>query len=185
MSWWLFWVHVHVQDYKKERTQHSYRGTIYLLNAFTCKVNDGIHTVQEYLLARVIFGEFVCEKQLADFILAIWATTSFFSSYEQWLCGRVHVVINNFGDFNIGEFSEKSPIANINSSPINRLVRYALLHVRIKSVAMETGQWKTRQNVSLKIKGKVHSYIVGLGPTWSLPQGPLYLTTVCIKVLYI
>ena len=24
---------------------------------------------------------------------------------------------------NIGEFSEKSPIANINSSPINRLVR--------------------------------------------------------------
>ena len=44
--------------------------------------------------------------------------------YEQWLCGRVHVVINSFGDFNIGEFSEKSPIANINSSPINRLVRY-------------------------------------------------------------
>ena len=29
-------------------------------------------------------------------------------------------------DFNIGEFSEKSPIANINSSPINRLVRYML-----------------------------------------------------------
>ena len=27
-------------------------------------------TVQEYLLARVIFGEFVCKKQLADFILA-------------------------------------------------------------------------------------------------------------------
>ena len=29
-----------------------------------------IHTVQEYLLAGVIFGEFVCKKQLADFILA-------------------------------------------------------------------------------------------------------------------
>ena len=29
-----------------------------------------LHTVQEYLLARVIFGEFVCKKQLADFILA-------------------------------------------------------------------------------------------------------------------
>ena len=28
-------------------------------------------TIPEYLLARVIFGEFVCEKQLADFILAI------------------------------------------------------------------------------------------------------------------
>ena len=32
----------------------------------TTKVN----TVQEYLLARVIFGEFVFKKQLADFILA-------------------------------------------------------------------------------------------------------------------
>ena len=39
------------------------------------------HTVQEYLFARVIFGEFVCKKQLADFILAIWATMSFFSSF--------------------------------------------------------------------------------------------------------
>ena len=28
-----------------------------------------IITVQGYLLARVIFGEFVCKKQLADFIL--------------------------------------------------------------------------------------------------------------------
>ena len=28
------------------------------------------------------------------------------------------------GDFNIGEFSEISPIANINSLPINRLVQY-------------------------------------------------------------
>ena len=36
----------------------------------------------------------------------------------------------NVGGFNIGEFSEKSPIANINSSPINRLVRYALQRSR-------------------------------------------------------
>ena len=28
------------------------------------------------------------------------------------------------GDFNIGEFSEKLPIANINSLSINRLVQY-------------------------------------------------------------
>ena len=28
-------------------------------------------TVQDDLLARVIFGEFVCEKQLVDFILVI------------------------------------------------------------------------------------------------------------------
>ena len=35
---------------------------------------------------------------------------------EQWLCGCVCVVTNN------GEFSKKSPIANINSSPINYLV---------------------------------------------------------------
>ena len=47
----------------------------------------------------------------------------FLFEFLQWLCGHVHVVIN-IGDFNIGEFSEKSPIANINSSPINRLVRY-------------------------------------------------------------
>ena len=36
----------------------------------------------------------------------------FLFEFLQWLCGRVHVVIN-IGDFNIGEFSEKSPIANI------------------------------------------------------------------------
>ena len=29
------------------------------------------YTVQDDLLVRVIFGEFVCEKQLVDFILAI------------------------------------------------------------------------------------------------------------------
>ena len=38
-----------------------------------CYMYIKAYTVQEYLhvLARVIFGEFVCEKQLADFILAI------------------------------------------------------------------------------------------------------------------
>ena len=61
-----------------------------------------LYTIQDDLLARVIFDEYVCEKQLAGFILAIWATTS--SCLEQWLCGRVNVVIN-IGDFNIGEFS--------------------------------------------------------------------------------
>ena len=36
--------------------------------------------------------------------------------------GRVRI---KFGDFNIGELLKNSPIANINSSPINHLVRYA------------------------------------------------------------
>ena len=45
-----------------------------------------------------------------------------FLCLEQWLCGRAHVVIN--GNFNVGEISGKLPIANINSSPINRLVWY-------------------------------------------------------------
>ena len=76
-------------------------------------------------MARVIFGEFVCEKHLVGFILAILSYHVFlfeFLRLEQWLCGCVHVIIN-IGDFNIGEFSEKSQIANINSLPINRLVR--------------------------------------------------------------
>ena len=30
-----------------------------------------VSTVQEDLLVRVIFGEFVCEKQLANFLLTI------------------------------------------------------------------------------------------------------------------
>ena len=50
---------------------------------------------------------------------------------EQWLCGHVHVVIN-IGDFNIGEFSEKLPITNINSLPINHLVRYTVFVVLSK-----------------------------------------------------
>ena len=33
-------------------------------------VHPRVDTVQEYLLARVIFDEFVCKKRLADFILA-------------------------------------------------------------------------------------------------------------------
>ena len=35
--------------------------------------------------------------------------------------GRVRI---KFGDFNIGELLKNLPIANINSSPINHLVRY-------------------------------------------------------------
>ena len=38
-------------------------------------------TVQDDLSVRVIFGKFVCEKQLVDFILAIEATMSFFLSF--------------------------------------------------------------------------------------------------------
>ena len=37
--------------------------------------------------------------------------------------GRVRI---KFGDFNIGELLKNSPIANINSSPINYLVRYCM-----------------------------------------------------------
>ena len=53
-------------------------------------------TIQDDLLARVIFGEFVCKKQLADFILAIRATCVPFLSSQvfSWLYGRVHIVIN-------------------------------------------------------------------------------------------
>ena len=45
-----------------------------------------------------------------------------------WVTECVHVVIN------IGEFSGISPIANINSLPINRLVRYIRMrkeHIRV------------------------------------------------------
>ena len=45
--------------------------------------------VQVDLLVRVIFGKFACEKQLANFILAIQATMSF---------GHVHIVINTVQD---------------------------------------------------------------------------------------
>ena len=48
-----------------------------------------------------------------------------FLCLEQWLCGHVRVVIN-IGDFNIGEFSEKSPIAN--SSLIKLIVLYGMMH---------------------------------------------------------
>ena len=53
-------------------------------------------TVQDDLLARVIFGEFVCKKQLANykkrrFELHVPCLSSQVSS---WLYGRVHIVIN-------------------------------------------------------------------------------------------
>ena len=38
-------------------------------------------------------------------------------------------IVINIGYFNIGEFTEKLPIANINFSPINRLVRYSCLFI--------------------------------------------------------
>ena len=51
----------------------------------------------------------------------IQATTSFFSSFFILCCGYnygcVHIVIN-IGDFDIGKFSVKLPIVNINSLPI-------------------------------------------------------------------
>ena len=55
-----------------------------------------IPCIQEDLLARVIFGEFVCEKQLAKFIIGNLSYHIFlleFLCLEQWLCGCVHVVI--------------------------------------------------------------------------------------------
>ena len=84
------------------------------------------HTVQDNLLVRVIFGKFVCEKQMVELILAIelpCLSSRVSLSQALWLYGHVHIVIN-ICNFNIGELSEKSPITNINSLPINRLVRY-------------------------------------------------------------
>ena len=48
----------------------------------------------------------------------------------------------NVGGFNIGEFSEKSPIANINSSPINRLVRYYKIFNNISGCEYNVLVWK-------------------------------------------
>ena len=70
-----------------------------------------MHAIQDDLLARVIFGKFVCEKQLADFILVILSYHIFLLELfclELLLYGHVHIVII------IGEFSEKLPTANIN-----------------------------------------------------------------------
>ena len=42
------------------------------VSTIIARVDDNrVNTVQEYLLARIIFGEYVCEKQWADFIMAI------------------------------------------------------------------------------------------------------------------
>ena len=54
---------------------------MWLNNIIMVIPNNALYTVQNNLLVRVIFGEFVCEKQLADFILAIQATLSFFLSF--------------------------------------------------------------------------------------------------------
>ena len=78
-----------------------------------------IYTVQDDLLAGVIFGRFACGKKLADFILAI-------------LC---HVPLSMLrlkqnGGFYIGDFFIETPIANINFPPINHLVRYMCVCVQ-------------------------------------------------------
>ena len=65
-------------------------------------------TVQDDLLAGVIFGEFTCEKKLVDFILAILCHVSL-SMLR--LKQNVRFYIDNF-------FIEP-PIANINFPPIN------------------------------------------------------------------
>ena len=76
-------------------------------------------TGQDDLMVRVIFGKFVCEKQLVDFILAIRATTSFFSSFFILSCGYMSVSTYNVVlNFNIGVFFEKSPIANKSSCTV-------------------------------------------------------------------
>ena len=69
-----------------------------------------------------------------------------FLRLELWLYGHVHIVIN-IDNFNIGKFSEKSPITNINSSPINRLVQYHYNHRQypptiLISVHNKASRWK-------------------------------------------
>ena len=56
------------------------------LKVWSCRQNKPT-AVQDNLLARAIIGNFICEKQLADFILAIRATSYFLSSFclELWL----------------------------------------------------------------------------------------------------
>ena len=77
---------------------------------------------------RVFIGESniwrIClQEAIGRFYIGDLSYHVFLFEFLQWLCGRVHVAIN-IGDFNIGKFSEQSSIANINSSPINRLVWY-------------------------------------------------------------
>lgn len=78
-----------------------------LLSKKICKPKKNIR--QDNLFARVIFDKFVRGKQLAVFILAIWATTFSFSSFFVYM--GVCIVIN-ISDFNIGKFSKNchSPI---------------------------------------------------------------------------
>ena len=88
-----------------------------------------------------MFGEFVCLKAIGGFyiggILTILKLTINNHSMPRPFHPRVRAftfmqeIVGvslwqriNVGGFNIGEFSEKSPITNINSSPVNRLVRY-------------------------------------------------------------
>ena len=77
-----------------------------------------MYTVQDDLLAGVIFGAFSCGKKLVDFILAI-------------LC---HMPLSMLrlkqnGRFYIGDFFIETPIANINSLPIRSSCTVLLLLV--------------------------------------------------------
>ena len=59
-------------------------------------------TVQDDLLVTVIFGKFVCEKQLVGFVLTTQAIVSFFLSFFVLSCGyygHVHIAINNYWQF--------------------------------------------------------------------------------------
>ena len=70
-----------------------------LLPTHTCgKTNNIVTTVQDNLLAKIIFSEFPCKKQLAGFILVIQTTTSFILSFfclEPCLYGCICIVIGN------------------------------------------------------------------------------------------
>ena len=75
-------------------------------------LSDYCATVQDDLLVKVIFGKFVCEKQLTDFIMAIQATTSFFfvlnCGYNMGMLAKLLMLVILI----LANFSEKLPIAN-------------------------------------------------------------------------
>ena len=70
-------------------------------------------TVQDDLLARVIFGKFVCGKLIGKFYIGDFVSHAI-----------EHAQIETKCRFYIDDFCIESPIANINSSPINHLLRY-------------------------------------------------------------
>ena len=74
-----------------------------------------VYTVQDDLLVRVILANLFVRS---NWRILYWRfeLPCLSSRVSSWLYGHVHIVIN------ISEFSEKSPITNINSLPINHLV---------------------------------------------------------------